>query len=340
MARQDIERLTARKVETLNKPGVYIDGEGLRLVVDATGGKRWRFRFRFDGKDRELGLGGYRARGGLPAVSLAMAREKARKAREHVRAGRNPLEQERGEVRIPTFGEAADAFIEAQSPSWRNPVHRAQWCMTLREYAAPIRDKRVDRIDTADVLRVLKPVWQSKPETAARLRGRIERVLSAAKAQGHRSGENPAAWRGHLDHLLPARQKLTRGHHAALAFADLPAFVATLREQDTVAALALEFVILTAARSGEVTRSRRSARLRLRAARTIGANGPHGATNTTPGKPSERRSSEQRRPTRKASGPPSTPWAPNPSRRFIRPGRWKTPPRKAWSRDGLTATDR
>ena len=256
MAARNIDRLTARKVETLTKPGVYIDGEGLRLVVDATGGKRWRFRYRFDGKDRELGLGGYRARAGAPAVTLAMAREKARKAREHVRAGRDPLEQERAETRIPTFGEAADAFIEAQSPSWRNPVHHAQWTMTLRDYAAPIREKRVDRIDTADVLKVLKPVWQSKPETASRLRGRIERVLAAAKAEGHRSGENPAAWRGHLDHLLPARQKLTRGHHAALAFGDLPAFVATLREQDTVAALALEFVILTAARSGEVIGAR------------------------------------------------------------------------------------
>jgi integrase len=123
--------------------------------------------------------------------------------------------------------------------------------MTLTDYAALLRPMKVDSIDTEAVLRVLAPVWQAKPETASRLRGRIERVLDAARAKGERQGENPARWRGHLDHLLPARQKLTRGHHAAMDYADLPAFLATLRDREAVAALGLEFLILTAARTGE-----------------------------------------------------------------------------------------
>ena len=128
--------------------------------------------------------------------------------------------------------------------------------MTLRDYCAPLRAKPVDEIDTEAVLGVLKPIWQEKPETASRLRGRIEAVLDAAKAQGHRTGENPAAWRGHLSHLLPKRGKLTRGHHAAMAYGDVPAFIAKLRERDAIAAMALEFCILTATRSGEVLGAR------------------------------------------------------------------------------------
>jgi integrase len=137
-------------------------------------------------------------------------------------------------------------------PSWRNHKHAAQWEMTLREYAAPLRRLPVDKITTDDVLSVLKPLWSDKPETGSRLRGRIERVLDASKAQGLRSGENPARWRGHLDQLLPKLQRLTRGHHAAMGYAELPAFVANLQTRRATAALALEFAILTAARSGEV----------------------------------------------------------------------------------------
>ena len=136
--------------------------------------------------------------------------------------------------------------------AWRNQKHKKQWEMTLREYAAPLRPLPVNKITTDDMLSVLKPIWNSKCETASRLRGRIERVLDAAKAQGLRSGENPARWRGHLDQLLPKRQRLTRGHHAAMPYADVPAFMAKLRTRDATAALALEFAILTAARSGEV----------------------------------------------------------------------------------------
>jgi integrase len=151
-----------------------------------------------------------------------------------------------------TFGECADRVIEAMKPAWRNQKHKKQWEMTLREYAAPLRPLPVDKITTYDVMSVLKPIWNSKCETACRLRGRIERVLDAAKAQGLRGGENPARWRGHLDQLLPKRQRLTRGHHAAMPYGDVPGFVAKLLTRDATAALALEFAILTAARSGEV----------------------------------------------------------------------------------------
>src|SRR5262249_24342065 len=150
------------------------------------------------------------------------------------------------------FGLCADRLIEAMRPSWRNGKHAAQWEMTLRDYAAPLRRLPVNKIITDDVLSVLKPLWNEKPETASRLRGRIERVLDAAKAQGLRSGENRARWRGHLDQLLPKRQRLTRGHHAAMSYANLPAFMEDLRARQSTAARALEFAILTAARSGEV----------------------------------------------------------------------------------------
>nr|QQZ48873.1 tyrosine-type recombinase/integrase [Phenylobacterium glaciei] len=153
---------------------------------------------------------------------------------------------------VPTFGEVADEFLASLSPQWRNEKHRAQWAMTLKTYAKPLRPLPVDRVDTPAVLEVLQSIWLAKPETASRLRGRIERVLDAAKAKGFRIGENPARWRGHLDHLLPKRQKLTRGHHAAMPYGEVSDLVASLRQRDAVAAQALEFLILTAARSGEV----------------------------------------------------------------------------------------
>jgi integrase len=141
-------------------------------------------------------------------------------------------------------------------PSWRNGKHAAQWAMTLRDYAAPIRGLPISQVTTTDVLSILRPLWSEKPETASRLRGRVERVLDAAKAQGLRSGENPARWRGHLDQLLPKRQQLTRGHHAAMNYTELPLFMIDLQGREAVAASALEFAILTAARSGEVLGAR------------------------------------------------------------------------------------
>jgi integrase len=153
---------------------------------------------------------------------------------------------------VMTFGEAADALIESMSSSWRNEKHRAQWKMTLTAYCEPLRSKPVTDIGTEDVLKVLQPLWTAKPETASRLRGRMERVFDFARARGQGSGENPARWRGHLDAVLPKRARLTRGHHKAMPFDDVPVFLAALRERDGITARALEFAILTAARSGEV----------------------------------------------------------------------------------------
>jgi integrase len=174
--------------------------------------------------------------------------------------GVNPIEAKREARRLtaktPTFGEVADALIDAKQSQWRNAKHRAQWRMTLLEYAAPLRSKPVDQIDTAAVLDVLKPLWSAKPETASRVRGRIEAVLDAAKVRGYRTGENPATWRGHLSHLLPKRQTLSRGHHAAMPYRDVPAFMARLRETDSVTALALEFIVVTAVRAGEALGAR------------------------------------------------------------------------------------
>jgi len=157
---------------------------------------------------------------------------------------------------VPTFGKAADDYIEVMEQQWSNAKHRAQWATTLTKDAAKLRPLPVDEVTTEDVMAVLRPIWTVKPETALRLRGRIECVLDAAKANNHRSGENPARWRGHLENLLPKRRKLTRGHHAAMPYAKVSSFVAGLRERKAMAALALEFLILTAARSGEVREAR------------------------------------------------------------------------------------
>ncbi len=170
--------------------------------------------------------------------------------------GKDPLavkrQKEMPAIEIPTFGVVADRFVDEMAPQFRNEKHIAQWRMTLRVYAEPLRDRSIDVIDTDLVVSVLKPIWQKLPETASRLRGRIERILDFARVKGWRAGENPARWRGHLDKLLPKRQKLTRGHHAAMPFENVPAFVRELRTRDAVGALALEFTILTASRTGEV----------------------------------------------------------------------------------------
>ncbi len=246
-------KLTARAAAT-TKPGRYGDGAGLYLVVSESGARKWVFRFSFAGKVTEMGLGA------ADLVSLAEARDKALEARRTLASGRNPIEARRAAMVAvagkPTFGAVADALIAAKESEWRNAKHRAQWRMTLETYAALLRSRPVDEIDTEAVLAVLKPIWQAKPETASRLRGRIEAVLDAAKAQGLRSGENPAAWRGHLSHLLPKRGVLTRGHHAAMDYRAVPAFLAQLRGREATAALALEFCILTATRSGETLGAR------------------------------------------------------------------------------------
>jgi integrase len=244
-----INRLNARAVATITKHGRHADGGGLYLSISPNGGRRWVFLYRWHGKPTEIGFGSARS------VTLARARELAGQARAKLAEKINPKDS-RKPTNGATFGECADRLIGAMRPSWRNAKHAAQWEMTLREYAAPLRRLPADKITTDDVLSVLKPLWNEKPETASRLRGRIERVLDAANAQGLRSGENPARWRGHLDHLLAKRQRLTRGHHPAMPYADVSAFLATLREREGIATRALEFGILTAARSGEVIGAR------------------------------------------------------------------------------------
>src|SRR5262249_8502238 len=254
-------QLTARKVETVKAPGMYADGGGLYLQV-TKGGKSWIYRYRVDQRRvREMGLG--------PAhtITLAEAREKARQQR-HLRIdGIDPIEAKHAAkaqakldaAKAMTFRDCAAAYLAAHRAGWRNAKHAAQWETTLREYADPVIGALpVQSIDTALVLKVLEPIWTTKPETASRLRGRIEAVLDWAKARGYRNGaENPARWKGHLDHLLPALAKVRRvEHHAALPYAELPSFLSTLRERQDVAARALEFTILTAARVGEALGAR------------------------------------------------------------------------------------
>jgi integrase len=250
-------KLNARKVETLTEPGRYSDGGNLYLFITPNGGKRWTFLYRLAGKRREMGLGSAGPHGG----GLKEARDKAAEARRLVAAGIDPIEARAAEDKagraVPTFGAFTDDYIRSHRPKFKNAKHAAQWEMTLGEaYCRAIRSKPVNEIDTEAVLSVLKPIWTKVPETASRLRGRIENVLDAARAMGHREGQNPAAWRGHLKSLLPARQKLTRGHHAALAYDAMPEFMAALRPREGLAVQALEFTVLTACRSGEVLGAR------------------------------------------------------------------------------------
>ena len=241
-----INKLSDVAVKATAKPGRRSDGGGLYLSVGPTGGKSWTFVWTRDGKKREMGLGAY------PAVSLSKARQIASDCRVVVAEGGDPI-AERNKDAEPTFAEATRLFLADNKAGWRNDKHKAQWDMTLGDaYCSHLQPMQVSAIGTEDVLKVLKPIWLSKAETASRLRGRIERVLSFAKVKGWRSGENPAAWRGHLDALLPKRQKLQRGHHAAMPYSDVPGFVERLRGAEALAARALEFLILTAGRSGEV----------------------------------------------------------------------------------------
>jgi integrase len=242
---KQVKRLNARFVQSVTDPGRHADGDGLYLNVTESGAKSWVFMWKVKGRRREMGLGPLRD------VSLSEARTDADAARKQVRAGMDPIAA-RDRRKEMSFGDAADALIASKSPSWRNEKHRAQWSMTLKVYCNDIRTRPVADVSTEDVLKVLKPIWQTKAETASRLRGRIERVLDFAKAKGLRSGENPARWRGHLDAILPKPQKLTRGHHAAMAFDDVPAFMSMLTGLAGVSGRALQFLILTAARTGEV----------------------------------------------------------------------------------------
>jgi integrase len=247
--------LTARTIEAAKKPGRYSDGNGLYLVVRPGGSKQWMFLYRRDSKLREMGLGSP-----LKGVTLAMARGLRDEARAVMARGGDPLEArrqaEQSEAGVPTFGTYALALVERIEEGFSNPKHRQQWRNTLQTYSEPIWTLPIDEVDTSGVLACLTPIWQAKPETASRVRGRIERVLNAAKAERLRSGENPAAWRGHLDATLPKPAKLTRGHHAALAYTDMPPFMTDLRARPALAALALELTVLTATRTSEVLKAK------------------------------------------------------------------------------------
>jgi integrase len=251
-----IHKLTARAADTLAKPGRHSDGGGLYLSISGEGRRRWVFLYTWRGKQREAGLGA----AGKGGVSLKAAREKAAEGRALVKAGVDPIAEwnKANPEEVRSFGKAADDYLGVHQGGFRNEKHKAQWAMTLTRYCEPIRGMPVDAVDTEALLSVLKPLWTRVPETASRLRGRIEAVLDAAKARGfiERNEANPARWRGHLDKLLPKRAKLTRGHHAAMPYAEVPAFIAELRQRPATAARALEFCILTATRSGEALAAR------------------------------------------------------------------------------------
>jgi integrase len=259
-------RLTALKVEKARRPGMYADGGGLYLRITPEGTKNWVFRFMLNGRPRWMGIGP------VALFGLQEARGKALDARRLRHAGVDPIDtrkaaraQERLEAaKAITFKQCAAAYVQAHRAGWRNAKHAAQWDATLATYAEPIIGTLpVQAVDTGLVMKVLEqevrdadeppaPLWTARPETASRLRGRMEAILDWAKVRGYRDGENPARWRGHLDKLLPARAKVRKvEHHAALPYADLPGFLAALRQQDGTSARALEFAILTAARTGE-----------------------------------------------------------------------------------------
>jgi integrase len=255
MARK-IERLTALSVSRAKKRGYLADGGGLYLQVSPSGAKSWVFRYRDGGRLREMGLGA------VHTVSLADARERARDCRNLRLNDADPIaDRQAGRLKAKldaacamTFKQCAEAYIAAHQASWKNEKHASQWPSTLATYAYPIfGDLPVQSIDVGLVTKALEPIWNTKTETASRLRGRIESVLDWAAARGYRQGDNPARWRGHLDKLLPARAKVQKvQHHSALPYAEIGAFMSDLRDQEGTAALALEFLILTATRTNEV----------------------------------------------------------------------------------------
>src|SRR5262245_1604917 len=251
-----LNRLTARKVATAIKPGLIADGGGLWLRVGRSGSKSWAFRYKLNGKAREMGLGG------LAKVGLADARKKAAPLRLLLADKVDPLEHRKPEksantiaaAQSMTFDECAASYIKAHEVGWRHSKHRLQWSSSLARYVSPAFGAvSVSSINVGTVMAVLEPLWTKTPETASRVRGRIERILDWARVHGFREGENPARWRGHLDHLLPAPTKVRKvKHYRALPYTDIAAFVAELRSRGGVGASALEFLILCAARSSEV----------------------------------------------------------------------------------------
>lgn len=242
-------------MRSLKAPGRYGDGLGLWLQIGEAGTKSWLFRYMLDGKARMMGLGPY------DDISLEKAREKASECRKLLIDSKDPIEERDtmkaldrlARAKSLTFDECASAYIESNRAGWKNDKHASQWENTLNTYASPIIGKlNVASIDTGMVLKVLEQIWTTKPETASRLRGRLEAVLGWATVRGYRTGDNPAAWRNHLDKVLPARSAVAKvEHHPALPFPQIGSFTESLREQSGIAVRALEFTILTATRTNE-----------------------------------------------------------------------------------------
>lgn len=255
-----LHKLSAVTVSSRKEPGYYADGGGLYLRVAPGGTKGWIFRFTRASKTRDAGLGSY------PTVSLVKAREQAEQCRRLLASGIDPIEARKAEraaangaaEKARTFEQCAKAYIASHEAGWRNDKHRYQWRATLETYVYPIFGALpVGEVKTEHVLKALNPIWRVKPETATRVRGRIEAILNWAKVHGLREGENPAQWRGHLDQLLPATSKVRRvEHHAALPYNEVPAFMALLRKEKGITARALEFMVLTATRTMETLGAR------------------------------------------------------------------------------------
>lgn len=251
---QRVKGLSARTVTTAKGPARLADGDGLYLVVDATGARRWLFMFKWAGKRKEMGLGS--AGDGPGEVGLAKARELRNAALELVGQGINPIEARKAPAPAPeavvTFGAVALDLIASMTPRWKNPKTAKQWENSLRTHAPAVWAMPVRDVALADVLAALKPIWSAKAETAARVRERMERVLGAAKVRGLRTGDNPAAWKENLSELLPRLRGLQRGHFTALPYQEVPAFMAELRGRMALSAKALEFTMLTASRTKPV----------------------------------------------------------------------------------------
>ena len=258
--KRQLFKLSQKEVVNKRKPGYYPDGGGLYLQVSESGSKSWLFRFVLNGKERQMGLGPFHT------VTLADARAAAVECRKLLLAKIDPIEarkaKQAGEAlnaaRSISFNECATAYIKAHRAGWKNAKHADQWTNTIETYCGPVFGALpVQGVDTGLVLKALEPIWTVKPETASRVRGRIESVLDWATARGYRTGDNPARLRGHMDNLLPSISKRRRvQHHPALPYGELGEFIAAVRKQEGIAARALEFLILTAARTGEVIGAR------------------------------------------------------------------------------------
>jgi len=251
--------LSAMAVKAATTPGYYFDGNGLYLQVANGGSKSWVLRYAVNKRQREMGLGS------LVTFTLAEARDRATKYRQMIADGLDPIDERRNallikrmaEANVTTFAAAAEKYIAANKSSWRNDKHQDQWRNTLTTYAEPvIGDMSVALVTTAHIMRILEPIWTTKTETATRVRGRIEKVLDWCKVQGYRTGDNPAAWRGHLSEALPKPSKVAVGkHHAALPWAEIGAFMAELKAMPGIAARALELIILCGTRTSEALNS-------------------------------------------------------------------------------------